>query len=388
MSRIACLEVLERLRAAYPEYYAIEVQPDLDTLIPPEIIPSAQLRRPADNDPSELLRTRFLCKGGTALLAGPTGIGKSSLTYQCALSWGLGLASFGMQPARPLTTTIIQAENDQGDLAEMRDGVLRGLRWSDQEIRQALEAVHFVCEASKSGQDFAPFLQEVIKARPADLIILDPIFAYLGGDAAKQAVVSPWLRNSLLPVVQETGVGLILVHHTNKPRTGEEKSQWAAGDYAYLGSGSAEFANFCRGVITMRSLGDESIFELRAPKRGKRLGWSDPVQYIKHSEEGICWDQATPEEVEHLTGKEHPHKRMLRILQTAENQQRNMTGEEWLKEILEAGIYKERAARGHIHTLQENGLVTPAPLGKSKPTLHLLFSLTETGKQLVGIDLG
>ena len=34
----------------------------------------------APNDPSELLRNRFLCRGGGLLLVGPTGIGKSSLS--------------------------------------------------------------------------------------------------------------------------------------------------------------------------------------------------------------------------------------------------------------------------------------------------------------------
>lgn len=385
MSRVACLEVLNRLRSADPEYYQVTVEPSLHQFLPPEIIPSADLKRPVENDPTELLRTRFLCRGGTVLLAGPTGIGKSSLTYQCALCWGVGRECFGLTPARPLTTTIIQAENDQGDLAEMRDGVLRGFSWSPNEVGQALEAVHFVCESRSSGADFAPFLQKILEARPSDLVILDPVFAYLGGDASKQATVSPWLRNSLLPVVQETGVGLILVHHTNKPRVGEEKGKWEAGDYAYLGSGSSEFANFCRGVVTLRSLGDDSIFELRAPKRGKRLGWTDTAQFIKHSDEGIYWLQATAEEVETLTGKEGPHKRMLRILQSEDG----MAGEQWLKKIVEARpkIYKDRAARIHIRKLQQMGLVDPPISPNAREDLTVHFNLTENGKSLLGIDI-
>ena len=39
----------------------------------------SELVRFRDNDPNELLRSRYLCRGGGLLLVGPTGIGKSSL---------------------------------------------------------------------------------------------------------------------------------------------------------------------------------------------------------------------------------------------------------------------------------------------------------------------
>ena len=55
--------------------------------------------------------------------------------------------------------------------------------------------------------------------------------------------------------------------------SGSEKPDWQAGDYAYLGSGSAEWANWPRFVLALRSVGSHEIFELRAGKRGSRLGW-------------------------------------------------------------------------------------------------------------------
>ena len=39
---------------------------------------------------------------------------------------GGGRPLFGIVPARPLKSLLIQAENDEGDLAEMRDGVIAG----------------------------------------------------------------------------------------------------------------------------------------------------------------------------------------------------------------------------------------------------------------------
>lgn len=74
---------------------------------------------------------RFLYRGGIALLCGPTGIGKSSFLMQLAIYLAAGLALFGIEPGDTfagigMKILLIQAENDEGDLAEMRDGVLVG----------------------------------------------------------------------------------------------------------------------------------------------------------------------------------------------------------------------------------------------------------------------
>ena len=44
--------------------------------------PLGELVRSPQGDPNELLRYRYLCRGGGLLLVGPTGIGKSSLSMQ------------------------------------------------------------------------------------------------------------------------------------------------------------------------------------------------------------------------------------------------------------------------------------------------------------------
>ena len=73
----------------------------------------------AENDPDNVLGNRWLCKGGSCLFVGQSGIGKSSLCMQLAISWGLGRTTFGIRPERPLKSLIVQAENDAGDVAEM-----------------------------------------------------------------------------------------------------------------------------------------------------------------------------------------------------------------------------------------------------------------------------
>jgi len=73
------------------------------------------------------------------LVVGPTGIGKSTSTMQAALCWAVGREHFGVVPARPLRSLIIQSENDHGDLAEMRDGIFNGVGFTEEERRLANE---------------------------------------------------------------------------------------------------------------------------------------------------------------------------------------------------------------------------------------------------------
>ncbi len=164
----------------------------------------------------------------------------------------------------------------------------------------------------KSSDAFAAMLDSTISEHgPFEIVMVDPAFAYLGGDSNSQKDVSRFMRELLNPLVQRHGVGLFLAHHTNKPLRGKEKDGWSAGDYAYLGAGSAEWINPARAALAIRSIGSESVFELRAVKRGKRLRWVDDegqptnMQYIAHHGEPgvICWRKATADEIEDVTAK-------------------------------------------------------------------------------------
>ena len=227
-------------------------------------------------DGTELLRNRFLCRGGGALLVGPTGIGKSSLTMQLIISWALGSASFGIVPARPLRFLLVQAENDDGDIAEMRDGVIAGLGLTEAQLAIAAENVLVAREDTRSGLMFIEVLDGLLDAREIDILVIDPVFSFLGCEAVDQQGVTDFLRSGLNPLLRQHQCGALLVHHTNKPNTGQNRSNVQAGDHAYLGAGAAEFANWARAVIVLKSLGRPDVFELRVAKRGSRIGWKEP----------------------------------------------------------------------------------------------------------------
>ena len=274
---------------------------------PPEAKLLSALVRHTDNDPNELLKHRFLCRSCGLLLVGPTGIGKSSLAMQAMILWAIGRRLFGIEPVKPLKSLLIQAENDEGDLAEMRDGVISGLKLTEDEGKRAMENIIVVREDSRTGLGFfVGTVRPLLEKHQPDLLWIDPALAYLGGEVGSQKEVGGFLRNMLNPLVREFNCGVVVVHHTNKPPVGVEKRDWNAGDHAYLGSGSAEWGNWARAVIALRSLGSHSVFELRAGKRGARLGWVEPdgetksyAKVIAHANEPgvICWREADESEV-------------------------------------------------------------------------------------------
>jgi hypothetical protein len=156
-----------------------------------------------------------------------------------------------------------------------------------------------------SIQFFLEVAQPLLESYRPDLLWVDPALAYLGGDTGSQRDVGTFLRNHLNPLLHKFDCAAVVVHHTNKPPAGREKPNWQAGDFAYLGSGSAEWANWARAVLVLRSIGSHDVFELRAAKRGGRLGWVNEggervyEKYIAHAKEpgAIFWLEVAADEV-------------------------------------------------------------------------------------------
>jgi hypothetical protein len=222
------------------------------------------------------------------------------------LSFGIGREAFGLRLSRPLTSLLIQAENDDGDIAEMRDGILRGLDLTEAERAQAIAAVRVYREDTHTGLEFCrAIVRPLLQRHRPDLLAIDPALAYIGGQSKEQGDVTPFLRNGVNPLLREFDCGGIVSHHTNKPPTGRERSNWQAGDFAYLGAGSAEWANWPRAILALRSVGSHDVFELVAPKRGGRIGWKDAdgntvyQKFLAHSKEPgvICWQEASADDV-------------------------------------------------------------------------------------------
>ncbi len=283
-------------------------QVDTASTPPPRAVSLAELQRPLPDSDEELLRHRFLCRSGGLLLAGPTGIGKSSLSMQCMISWALGRTVFGIEPVRPIKSLLIQAENDDGDLAEMRDGVAKGLELTEEEQSEAFSKIFVVRENSRAGAAFfSETVRPMLEQHRPDMIFIDPALAYLQGDSNTTGDVGDFLRRQLNPLLDEFSCAAVVVHHTKKPSGKADSKGLLFGEGAYLGAGSIEWANWARAVLALQATNSHGVLELHAAKRGSRLRWVAEdgetrifCKYIVHAQgDGeIYWRPATAEEAE------------------------------------------------------------------------------------------
>jgi DnaB-like helicase N terminal domain/AAA domain len=247
--------------------------------------------------------TRYLCKGHSAWLIGPSGVGKSSLMLQFGVSFAAGKPLWGITPQKALRVLVIQAENDKGDMAEMARGIEQGMGLEMNEELQRNIRVRSV--TGKIGQAFCAWLRKEIESFKADLVLVDPLLSFAGIDVSRQDQASQFCRVWLDPVLRDTGAVLISVHHTGKPprRDGKESPQ-TLNDMAYAGIGSSELVNWARAVMLLQPCG-ENQFRLMLAKRGKRAGATHPsgeptqVIWLKHATNGsIFWEQTEPVEPE------------------------------------------------------------------------------------------
>ena len=281
--------------------------PKSDAPKPPPIITFGEILATLPDPVHTLLGRRFLCRGGSVLLVGPSGIGKSSIVMQVGPSFSLGREAFGIKPARPLRVLVIQAEDDMGDLNEMAVGITEGLKLTNREIALCKERCHFVFENSRTGMEFinstvAPLLEQ----GQYDLVIINPLQAYLGGDVKDVEKTVLFLRNGLNPLLTKFGVGLILVHHTPKIIFRGDTTEWRASDWMYAGAGAADITNWTRGAVVIDATMNPKVFKFIAAKRGMRIGWNNDltgehelVRYFAHGDNGnIFWRDASEDEAQ------------------------------------------------------------------------------------------
>ena len=251
------------------------------------------------NDPNCVLGRRWLCKGGSLLIVGQSGTGKSSLMMQAATSWSVGRNFFGITTKKPLRTLIIQAENDTGDVGESFQDCVNGSRFSQGEIDNLKQNLFIYRDTVSSGQSFLAMLKQLIVQHQADIVFVDPLLSFAGIDVSLQAEVSTFLRHGLSPILLETGAIIVAMHHTGKPKSSKDTAGYTVSDMAYSGLGSSEFTNYFREVACLvREQGAEPVFKFGLTKRRGRAYLRDengeftPEISIRHSREAgvIRWE--------------------------------------------------------------------------------------------------
>ena len=251
----------------------------------------------AEEDPSALLGKRWLCEGGSCLWIGGSGIGKSVLTIQAAITWSIQASFFGIEPWKELKSTIIQSENDFGDVAESMQGIIQGMSY-EKNYPKIKENVNVYTVNGVYGLEFLDRVREIIDEEPTDCVWIDNLLSYLDGEVNDQAAVMAFL-NPLRELAIERQVIIHLIHHTGKPRTDTKATaNWGANEWAYAGLGSSALTNWARAVMVLVSHpGEDRKFSLYATKRGTRAGMKTFTgEYttkvpLKHSNYGLCWEE-------------------------------------------------------------------------------------------------
>ena len=269
---------------------------------------------PVDNDPNCLMGKRWLCRRGSLLIVGPSGVGKSSLIMQLACSAAVAKSIFGITFTRPLKILVVQAENDDGDLCEMLNGVRQGLDLDiDQEVLLSRNLL-FQRDATRTALAFIANLRRLVKEHKPDLVVLDPAVSFMGDDMSKQKACSDFFRVGLNSIAEDTSCAFIIINHTTKPPTdSKSRSAWQSSDWQYAGAGSYDIVGWARAVMTLRQIND-TTFNLKISKRGARAGACHPdgtpttELWLQHATGRIYWEQLDPPGEEPAGDRKHGGK--------------------------------------------------------------------------------
>ena len=178
---------------------------------------------PEETNPAALFRVGFFRKFFGAFLVSTSGTGKSVFTIQAAACWAMGKPAFGIQPVRPLHVAIIQAEDDDEEMAYFRNEITGGLvevsGFDRAEIDDAIRRRVMLPQVIGAvGTAFIGEIGALLAAHPeTDLIVVNPFQIYFGGDVSRNAELSEFLRTGLDPLIKPDRAGVLFVHHTNKP---------------------------------------------------------------------------------------------------------------------------------------------------------------------------
>ena len=259
---------------------------------------------PDADDPDCLFQNRWLRRGMCGAILATSGVGKSSFSMQTATVWAGGEECLGIRPLKPLKIGIFQSEDDEFDVANFRDRIRIGLAaeldWTDEQIREAESRVTFCALNGSTGARFVEHIRRKQAQHHFDLIIINPLFAFFGGDMNDGNAMTAFLRHGIDPLIKadETKCGCIIIHHTGKP----SKERMSMGDQfaAYMGSGSSEFTNYIRSALVLTPYGGgrvPGVYNLIAAKHGDKLGWRD-ADGKPTTVKTICYANRLPEYAE------------------------------------------------------------------------------------------
>lgn len=178
------------------------------------------------NDNQCLLNAWAFERQAILAIVAPTGAGKSVLTMQLATHFACGKETIGFAPHQAYKVLVLQNEDSDNDIAIMRDGCMSLL--SEAEKDKAYENLTFVRLRGVYGKTFISALEAYLEKFTPDIVFVNPLLKYYGGDPLNAKEVSSFL-NAIEPQLEKHNCGMVFVHHTIKQGAQSRKNQVDSG---------------------------------------------------------------------------------------------------------------------------------------------------------------
>lgn len=232
---------------------------------------------PAPDDPAVLVGDRYISRGDVFILSSTSGMGKSSLTVQMAAHWALSRPPLAGMPAkRPLKSLIFQSEDNDGDVAEVKHSLIHAMKLTAQEQIQVGANVIIVTDRIHRGASLITELKLQIEVHHPDIIWINPLLAFIGGDVNEAEAVGLFIREQLNSLNEPPRHAYGIVHHTSKPPKDKAERRWS--EVMYDMAGSADLTNSARAIISLRAADKRGHFNLVFAKRERRAGFTKQVE--------------------------------------------------------------------------------------------------------------
>jgi hypothetical protein len=207
----------------------------------------------------------ILAKGMVTMLGASSGVGKTQLTIQLALSAATGRLIAGLRPSRRKPFVVFNWNNED-DLDELNRRILATVKHfaiddsnlhNHFHIASGVQKKLIIAGKDKSGvvraTKHAEALIQLLKDANADLLILDPLVEFHSCDEnsnVEMAAVVGVLRR----IAHEANVALLLLHHDRKP-DGASSQGFAGSQHAMRGASAIQ--GVTRAILTLYGMSEK-----------------------------------------------------------------------------------------------------------------------------------
>jgi archaellum biogenesis ATPase FlaH len=199
------------------------------------------------NAPKSILSGGILPAGGSLIITGDSGAGKSLLALEMALCLTHGLNLWDMKVPKPFRVIIFQAENPTHSLQYRLRRIMEG--HGLEQSRDLIITDPRLKIDLRNDLDRRK-LADMIERAKAEVAILDPLSSYHHVNE-NDNIAMRGVLDGLTAISRATGVAWMVLHHHGKPSKDKKNTKW-------------EF----RGATSIRDWADTMVALLPKPQKG------------------------------------------------------------------------------------------------------------------------